>query len=113
MVEPERKRGRTHDAEGSRQAILNAAEEVFAEHGFDGARIDAIAAVSGYNKSLIFQFFDDKLGLYAVIIRRLDAQTQELQAQVLVSLRDDETIFSPDRFKALLRTYLNAYFDYL
>jgi AcrR family transcriptional regulator len=37
------KRGRTHDAEGAREAILNAAEKVFAEHGFDGARIDVIA----------------------------------------------------------------------
>ena len=64
------KRGRTHDAEGAREAILNAAEKVFAEHGFDGARIDVIAKESGYNKSLIFQYFDDKLSLYAAVIRR-------------------------------------------
>ena len=57
-----------HDAEGAREAILNAGEEVFAEHGFDGARIDAIAKSSGYNKSLIFQYFGDKLGLYAAVI---------------------------------------------
>ncbi len=42
----ESRRGRAHDAEGAREAILNAAEAVFAEHGFDGARIDAIAAIS-------------------------------------------------------------------
>ena len=58
-----------HDAEGAREAILNAGEEVFAEHGFDRARIDAIAKASGYNKSLIFQYFSDKLGLYAAVIR--------------------------------------------
>ena len=49
--EPGSRRGRTHDAEGAREAILNAAEEVFAEHGFDGARIDSIAKVAGYNRA--------------------------------------------------------------
>ena len=63
MSEPDSRRGRAHDAQAAREAILNAAEAVFAEHGFDGARIDAIAALAGYNKSLIFQYFDDKLGL--------------------------------------------------
>ena len=43
MSEPGSRRGRVHDAEGTRMAILDAAEEVFAEHGFDGARVDAIA----------------------------------------------------------------------
>ena len=46
MSEPEPRRGRAHDAEGAREAILNAAEAVFAEHGFDGARIDVIAKAS-------------------------------------------------------------------
>src|ERR1700692_2963713 len=59
---------RERDAEVARRAILNAAEEVFAENGFDGARIDAIAAASGYNKSLIFHYFGDKLGLYREIV---------------------------------------------
>src|SRR5258708_3118266 len=68
--EPGSRRGRIHDAKGAREAILNAAEMVFAEHGFDGARIDAIAEESGYNKSLLFQYFGDKLGLYAEGIKR-------------------------------------------
>jgi hypothetical protein len=32
MDDPERRRGRVHNAEGAREAILNAAETVFAEH---------------------------------------------------------------------------------
>src|SRR5204862_5328401 len=94
MAEPERKRGRTHDAEGARQAILNAAEEIFAEHGFDGARIDAIAAASGYNKSLIFHYFDDKLGLYTAVLKRIDQQGNELQAIMLAPLLADESFTS-------------------
>ncbi len=57
---------RERDAEVARKAILDAAEEIFAQEGFDGARIDAIAEASGYNKSLIFHYFEDKLRLAPV-----------------------------------------------
>ena len=114
MSEPGSRRGRAHDAEGAREAILNAAEEVFAEHGFDGARIDAIAAKAGYNKSLIFQYFDDKLGLYAEVIRRADREMNEVQAGVYTALSEDETIASnTHKFRTLLETSITAFFDYL
>ena len=113
MDEPgSKRRGRMHDAEGAREAILNAGEQVFAEHGFDGARIDAIADVSGYNKSLIFQYFGDKLGLYAAVIRRADDQTRSWQDEVLRELSATGTE-SVDQMKKLLRTYICKYFDYL
>ena len=88
-----------HDAEGAREAILNAGEEVFAQHGFDGARIDAIAKVSGYNKSLIFQYFGDKLGLYAAVIRRADEQTRTWQNEALSALSATELDKSVDQIK--------------
>ena len=42
MSEPGSRRGRAHDAEGAREAILNAAEEVFASHGYEGAAMRAL-----------------------------------------------------------------------
>jgi AcrR family transcriptional regulator len=115
MSEPgSSRRGRTHDAEGAKEAILNAAEEVFAEHGFDGARIDAIAAKAGYNKSLIFQYFGDKLNLYAEITKRADREMAELQGNLLTPLLEDEAITSDrGKFKALLETIAGTLFDYL
>ncbi len=106
-------RGRTHDAAAAREAILNAAEAVFAEHGFDGARIDSIAEEANYNKSLIFQYFGDKLGLYEQVIRRADEYTREAQAQVFATLLQDDILLDLDRFKTLLRGLLNAYFNFL
>lgn len=111
--EPGSKRGRMHDAEGTREALLNAAEEVFAEHGFDGARVDDIAEKAGYNKSLIFQYFDDKLGLYAAVVRRADDQTRVLQDQAMSALHDESVAMSPDQIKNLMRSYVGWYFDYL
>ncbi len=112
--EPGSRRGRAHDAKGAQEAILNAAEAVFAEHGFDGARIDAIAAEAGYNKSLIFQYFDDKLGLYAEVVKRADREMTELQARVLTPLLEDETIASnAHKFQTFLETIAQAVFEYL
>jgi TetR/AcrR family transcriptional regulator len=112
MSEP--KRGRTHNAEGTREAILNAAEAVFAEHGFDGARFDAIAARAGYNKSLIGQYFGDKLGLYTEVNKRIDRDLSELGIRVLAPLLEDETIASDaHRFRTFLETVIGALFDYL
>ncbi len=114
MPEPGSRRGRSHNAEGAQEAILNAAEKVFAEHGFDGARIDVIAAESGYNKSLIFQYFDDKLGLYAEIVKLADREMTELQKQILTPLLEDETITSnAHTFQAFLETIVTTVFDYL
>jgi TetR/AcrR family transcriptional regulator len=113
MPEPGSKRGRSHDAEGAREAILNAAEQVFAEHGFDGARIDAIAKVAGYNKSLIFQYYGDKLALYAEVIRRADDQTRTMQDEALSSLMQTGQIADFVQLKNLLGQYVGWYFDYL
>ena len=114
MSEPGSRRGRVHDAEGAREAILNAAEEVFAEHGFDGARIDAIAEVAGYNKSLIFHYYDDKLGLYSAVLKRIDQQASELQARILEPLLADERLTSDaSKFRTFLRTVMQLIFDFL
>src|SRR6185437_3572571 len=114
MSEPGSRRGRVHDAEGAREAILNAAEVVFTEHGFDGARMDAIAALAGYNKSLVFQYFDDKIGLYVAVMKRADQEMTLLQEKLLAPLLTDETVASNTRkFKALLETIVGTLFDYM
>jgi AcrR family transcriptional regulator len=114
MSEPGSKRGRVHDAEGTRQAILNAAEQVFAEHGFDGARIDTIAETAGYNKSLIFHYYGDKLGLYTAVLKRIDEQGNELQYRILAPLLADEHLTSDaNTFKTFLRTIIRWIFDFM
>lgn len=110
----ETRRGRAHDAEGAREAILDAAEQVFAEHGYDGARIAAIAEVAGYNSSLLFQYFGDKLGLYVAVLIRSDREMTALQERVLTPLIGDMSVASdPVRFEALLETVVGALFDFL
>lgn len=105
---------RERDAEAARQTILDAAEEAFAANGFDGARIDAIASASGYNKSLIFHYFGDKLGLYAEVVKRADREMSELQERVMTPWFTNEAIVTDPRvFRAFLEAISAAVFDYL
>ena len=99
--------------EKTREAILTAAEAVFAEHGFDGARIDAIAEVSGYNKTLIFRYFGDKLGLYAEVLKRVDRGINELQARFAPVLEDETIVSDAQRVRNFLEIGIGALFDYL
>lgn len=53
----------------SRQRILETAQAVFAEKGFDGARVDEIAQRAGVNKALIYYYFKSKDELLQEILR--------------------------------------------
>lgn len=109
MTEAGKRRG-----EASREAILAAAESVFAEHGFDGARVDVIAHTSGYDKKLIFRYFGDKLGLYAEVLKRADQESNTLLARVFAPLLADEPLtLQAQQFRSFLTSMLYTLFDYL
>ena len=114
MTESERREGKARDADRTRAAILDAAEAVFAQHGFDGARVEAIANASGFNNSLLFRYFGDKIGLYTEVLKRADREMSELLARVFAPLPEDETITSDaNRFRAFLSTTFGSVFDYM
>ena len=51
--------------------ILNAAEEVFTEKGFDQARMDDIAGQTGLSKGSLYRYFKSKDDLIIAILDRL------------------------------------------
>jgi TetR/AcrR family transcriptional regulator len=56
------------DPEATRQALLRAGAELFAERGFAGVPIEEVAARAGVNKALISYHFRGKRGLYVSIL---------------------------------------------
>ena len=52
------------------KVILEAAAEVFARRGYEGARLEEIARTAGVSKALIYEHFEGKRELYAQIFRR-------------------------------------------
>lgn len=73
----EKKRRGVRDAEASRKAILHAALDEFSTAGYDGARMDRIAAKAGVSKPLLYDYFGDKEELYAVALREAYVQIRE------------------------------------
>ncbi|MBT8467895.1 MAG: TetR/AcrR family transcriptional regulator [Deltaproteobacteria bacterium] len=65
--------GRPKDAdpEQTRVTILDAAEDEFAEHGFHGTRMVAIAKRAGVTHGLLHYYFDSKERLYEEVVGRL------------------------------------------
>ena len=57
--------------EGNERAILAAAESVFAERGFGGATMAAIAARAGVPKPNIHYYFPTKQRLYRAVVERV------------------------------------------
>ena len=62
---------RTRDPEGTRNRILHAAIEEFAERGLSGARIDSIAQRSGANMRMIYHYYGSKEGLYTQVLEHV------------------------------------------
>ena len=52
-----------------RQRILDAAREVFAEHGLEGASLRAIAARAGYTPAALYFHFERREAIYAALLR--------------------------------------------
>jgi AcrR family transcriptional regulator len=114
MSELESHRGKERNAKRTREVILNAAEAVFAEHGFDGARLDAIAKVSGYNKSLIGQYFGGKLGIYTEVLKRADRDLNALFEGMFSPRPAGETIASTmEELRTFIFSMVQTIFEFL
>ncbi|MEU6860750.1 helix-turn-helix domain-containing protein [Glycomyces sp. NPDC046736] len=68
------------DAARNRAAILDAAAELFAEHGVESVSMDQVAEAAGVGKGTLFRRFGDKAGLAVAL---LDARERALQEAVL------------------------------
>ncbi len=68
-------------SEERKSQILNAAESVFAEKGFDDARMDDIADETGLSKGTLYLYFKSKNDLIIAILDRLfQREFKEMEA---------------------------------
>lgn len=68
LEQRKRPTGRRTGDSGTRDAILDAARELFAERGYDATSIRAIAGAAGVDPALIRHFFRDKETLFATTV---------------------------------------------
>ncbi len=61
---------RARQLETRRREVLDAAEALFAEHGYEGTGLDRIAADSGHSVGSIYNLFPSKDAVYAAVLER-------------------------------------------
>ena len=65
----------------TRQRLLDIAEQLFAERGFYGVSIAAIASEVGFTKQGLLHYFNSKEKLYGAILQRISDDFQEQQTE--------------------------------
>jgi AcrR family transcriptional regulator len=75
---------RRRDAERTRAEILTEATAEFADRGYDGARVDEIAARTSTTKRMIYYYFGGKRQLYVASLESAYARIREAEQQVNV-----------------------------
>lgn len=85
---PSRRRGRRAGGEDTRAALVAAARVEFAEQGYQGATVRAIAARAGVDAAMVNHWFGGKQGLFAAIVE-LPFDPMELLEHVIAGGRDD------------------------
>ena len=99
---------RVRDAERSRSTILDAAERLFAEQGFDATSLNQVGAAAGVSRGTPGYFFRSKADLYQAVLDRSFAEVREAvragRARALASNEAPDTI---------LAGAVSDYFDFL
>jgi TetR/AcrR family transcriptional regulator len=98
---------RIRDAERSREAILSAAEDLFARLGFERASLQQIGAAAGVSRSTPVYFFGSKEALYDAVLERVIGRGQEAMARAYAEGMDAS---SPED---AVESYVGAFLDFL
>jgi AcrR family transcriptional regulator len=104
MLEQKPARGRPAGRVATRQNILRTAIEMFAQHGYAGARIEKISAAAGSTDRMIYYYFGSKEKLFVAV---LETVYQELgRAEAALDLSGLDPAMS---LRAIVRFTWNYY----
>jgi AcrR family transcriptional regulator len=104
-------------AEERREDVLEAAREVFAEHGLFGGSTDEIARRAGISQPYLFRLFRTKKDLFLAAVERCFAETRETFEQAAAGKTGDDALqamgqsygelirSNPNRLRAQMQTY--------
>jgi AcrR family transcriptional regulator len=101
---PRRGRAIAERGKETEARVLDAAELVFAQLGFNGARTQEIAEAAGVTKAMIHYYFDSKERLYRAVLDRILFE--------LIKLVQDVRSEEASRVKRL-DTFIRGFFDYV
>jgi AcrR family transcriptional regulator len=78
---------RAERKELTRELLLDAAIEVFAQHGYHGASLEDVAAAAGFTKGAVYSNFATKADLFMALLVRETARRNAALAQAIAGER--------------------------
>ena len=87
--------------------LLDAAEELFCEHGYEGTSVREIAAVAGCNVASVNYYFGGKDRLYTEVWRRQLLQIRDARLQSVEKVMSESG--GKPSLEVLLRSFANAF----
>ena len=94
---------------GVHDRLLDAAEELFCEHGFEGASIREIAAAAGCNIASVNYYFGGKEKLYVAVWRRHLLGMRDARLASIDNVMSQSN--GEPRLEDLLRSYANTFIE--
>ena len=98
---------RKEDSPTTKLKILEAAKKLFAEKGFDGARVDDIAENAGVNKALIYYYFKSKRDILEELVNGLIEELIKLSYGVI-----EDGVFDFE-LKGDVQSEMETFFNFL
>ena len=87
----------------SRNRILTAAEKLFADKGFSGARVDDIARQARVNKALIYYYFKSKEDILEELMETLINEAMEVVNGIVPRDFSLESLSSPEEREKIMQ----------
>jgi AcrR family transcriptional regulator len=99
---------RVRNPDRSRAAILDAAERLFAEKGYDATSLTEVGAAAGVSRGTPGYFFGSKAELYQAVLTRAFAEVREA-----VRAGRERALASSQSPEVILAGAVSDYFDFL
>jgi TetR/AcrR family transcriptional regulator len=99
---------RVRNPDRSRAAILDAAERLFAERGYDATSLTEVGAAAGVSRGTPGYFFGSKAELYHAVLNRSFAEVREA-----VRAGRERALASSQSPEVILAGAVSDYFDFL
>jgi len=109
MGTTDRKNTTEDSAKGVRERLLDVAEGLFAEHGFEGTSIRELAAAADSNIASVNYYFGSKEKLYEEVFRRHLLPMRDSRIQSIDKVMSESG--GRPKLEELLRSFANAFIE--
>ena len=98
---------KAEQSEATRRALLQAARELFTEHGYADTATEDIAQRAGVTRGALYYQFHDKLGLFRAVFEDLNLQIAQKVMSAIQAGREE----GGDLWGQIVRTGTKAYLE--